>query len=356
MTQGDFFNPEFNKASLRKIIHIDMDAFYASVEQRDNQEFVGKPVIVGGDPKERGVVATCSYEARKFGVRSAMSTSRAYQLCPQGIFVSPRFERYKAVSDQIRSIFYEYTDLVEPLSLDEAYLDVTYNKKGEPLATKLAIQIKAQIFKETGLTASAGVSFNKFLAKAASDWEKPDGLTVIPPDRAAKFVEKLPIRKFYGVGSVTEKKMLSLGIKTGADLLLRSLAELISLFGKSGESFYKMVHCEDDRVVNPHRVRKSYGKEVTFPEDIRNKEEIIETLKKLSTKVGELLERHAILAKTITLKVRYHDFKTVTRSHTLENGVQEGENIFKEALLLLEQTEVSQKPVRLLGVSASNLS
>jgi DNA polymerase-4 len=340
---------------MRKIIHIDMDAFYAAIEQRDNPNLKGKPVIVGGDPSERGVVATCSYEARKFGVHSAMSTSRAYHLCPQGIFIRPRFEVYNSVSQEIRKIFYEYTDLVEPLSLDEAYLDVTVNKKGESLATKLAKEIKQQIVQCTGLTASAGVSFNKFLAKVASDWRKPDGLTVIPPERAVEFIEQLPIRKFYGIGEVTEKKMITRGILTGADLRKWERAALIEDFGKSGDFFYRLAHCLDERPVNPHRIRKSYGKEITLQKDLNEREELLQIIRMLAEKVEKGLQKNQILGRTVTLKVRYRDFKTVTRSLTMDNPMQDKEIIYKVAASLLENTEAGEKYVRLLGISISHL-
>jgi len=242
-----------------------MDAYYASVEQRDRPEFKGKPVIVGGDPKSRGVVAACSYEARKFGIHSAMASSTAYRLCPDAVFIRPRFDMYRAVSTQIREIFYEYTDLVEPLSLDEAFLDVTENYKGMPSATIIAKEIKREIYRRTGgLTASAGISFNKFLAKVASDINKPDGITVITPEMADEFIDRLPIRKFFGVGKVTEEKMLNLGIKTGADLKQYRKEQLIQLFGKSGNYFYDIAHGLDDRPVQPNRIRKSMGKETSY--------------------------------------------------------------------------------------------
>jgi len=339
---------------IRKIIHVDMDAFFASVEQRDHPDLRGRPVIVGGDPEKRGVVATCSYEARKYGVRSAMPTSRARILCPEAIFIKPRFSVYISISHQIRDIFFRYTELVEPLSLDEAYLDVTKNKAEEVSATRLAQKIKKNIFEETGLTASAGVSFNKFLAKIASGWSKPNGLTVVPPEQAQAFVEKLPIRQFFGIGKVTEQKMLAMGIRTGADLRRRGLQELVSRFGKSGAFFYNMAHCQDDRAVNPHRVRKSIGKEVTLQEDICAVEEMEVILKQLARSVSELLKKRKVFARTVTLKARYGDFTTVTRSHTLRTPIQDPESIFQQAVSLLSRTKARETDVRLLGISTSN--
>lgn len=253
-----------------------MDAFYASVEQRDTPELKGKPVIVGGDPNHRGVVAACSYEARKFGIHSAMASSTAYKLCPDAIFIRPRFDVYKAVSSEIREIFHEYTNLVEPLSLDEAFLDVTENFKEMVSATLIAKEIKNQIYSRTGrLTASAGVSFNKFLAKVASDINKPDGITVVTPEMAASFIDRLPIRKFFGVGKVTEEKMIGFGIKTGADLKKYKKEKLIQIFGKSGNYFYNIAHGKDDRPVEPNRIRKSIGKETTLPEDIDDTDQML---------------------------------------------------------------------------------
>ena len=267
---------------LRKIIHIDMDAFYASVEQRDNPQLRGKPVIVGGQPDKRGVVAACSYEARKFGVHSAMSSARAHTICPQAVFVYPRFDKYRAASAVIMEIFHEYTYLVEPLSLDEAFLDVTRNKKGIESATQIARQIRREIFDKTGLTASAGVSYNKFLAKVASDYRKPDGLTVVVPDKAQSFIDHLPIRKFSGVGKVTEKKMLGLGIRTGEDLRKLSRDDLIRIFGKYGAYFYNIAHGMDSRPVTTERIRKSLGKEITLGEDIANTGEMVTILENIA--------------------------------------------------------------------------
>jgi len=274
----------------RKIIHIDMDAFYASVEQRDHPQLRGKPVIVGGDPGSRGVVATCSYEARRFGIHSAMSSARAYRLCPQAIFVRPRFDVYRAVSAQIREIFHQHTDLVEPLSLDEAYLDVTENKQQIASATWVAREILQQIYKQTALTASAGVSYNKFLAKLASDIDKPAGLTVVTPEQAEAFIGQLPVRRFHGIGRVTEKKLLARGIASGADLRRCSLAELEHLFGSAGQYFYDIARGIDTRPVVPNRVRKSIGKETTLAEDCASVDQMLTILGGLADKVAVLLQ------------------------------------------------------------------
>jgi DNA polymerase-4 len=340
----------------RKIIHIDMDAFYASVEQKDNPELKGKPVIVGGDPNSRGVVCACSYEARKFGVHSAMASARAYKLCPDAVFLRPRFDAYSAVSAQIREIFREYTDLIEPLSLDEAYLDVTENKKGIPSATQIAQEIKKKINERTGLTASAGVSFNKFLAKIASDFNKPDGLTVVTPEKADEFIDKLPIRKFFGIGKATEKRMHEIGIKTGADLKRISRDELIRNFGKAGSYFYNIAHGEDERPVNAHRIRKSIGKETTLSEDINDKKQMISILKQIALNLENLVKERNIKGKTVTLKVKYHDFQSVTRSVTIEEPTVEAAIIMKHIKALLDKTEVDRKKVRLLGITISNFA
>lgn len=341
---------------IRKIIHIDMDAFYASVEQRDRPELKGKPVIVGGDPHERGVVAACSYEARKFGIHSAMSSARAHKLCPQAVFLRPRFDVYRAVSAEIMEIFYEYTDLVEPLSLDEAFLDVTNNKKGIASATMVAQEIRKKIYQKVGLSASAGVSFNKFLAKVASDFHKPNGITVVTPDQAQGFIDRLPIRKFFGVGKVTEKKMQERGIKTGADLKKVAKGELIRLYGKSGGYFYRIVHGEDNRPVIPERIRKSIGKETTLSEDIDDRDQVIEILEQIALKVETLLKRRKIKGRTITLKVKYFDFQSITRSITLKKRIDEAAIIMKHVRSLLDNTEAGTRKVRLLGIAISNFA
>ncbi|MDT8317482.1 MAG: DNA polymerase IV [bacterium] len=341
---------------IRKIIHIDMDAFYASVEQRDAPQLKGRPVIVGGDPDSRGVVAACSYEARRYGIHSAMSSSRAYKLCPTAVFMRPRFDAYIAVSKQIREIFKEYTDIIEPLSLDEAFLDVTRNKPGTESATKIAREIRAKIHETTGLTASAGVSFNKFLAKVASDYHKPDGITVITPDRAERFIDALPVGKFFGVGRVTEDKMHSLGIRTGADLKGFSLEELTGLFGKAGGYFYKIAHSRDDRPVSPERVRKSIGKETTLGEDTSNMDMIKDILTEIAGKIAHLLERSGRYGRRVTLKVKYFDFMQVTRSVTVDEPPGTGKEIMRLVNELLKATEAGEKKVRLLGISISGFS
>ena len=340
---------------MRKIIHIDMDAFYASVEQRDRPEFKGKPVIVGGDPKSRGVVAACSYEARKFGIHSAMPSVTAYRLCPNAVFIRPRFDLYRQISSQLREIFCEYTDLVEPLSLDEAFLDVTENYKGMLSATLIAQEIKRKVYDRTGgLTSSAGVSFNKFLAKVASDINKPDGITVITPEMADEFIDKLPIRKFFGVGKVTEEKMLNLGIKTGADLKKYQKEQLIQIFGKSGGYFYDIAHGLDDRPVEPNRIRKSIGKETTFSEDIDDTDHIIEILEDIAAKLENSLIKKDAKGRTITLKVKYFDFQSITRSITIDEPAEGASVIMKYVRPLLSKTEAGEKKVRLLGISISN--
>ena len=340
---------------IRKIIHIDMDAFYASVEQRDRPEFKGKPVIVGGDPKSRGVVAACSYEARKFGIHSAMPSVTAYRLCPNAVFIRPRFDMYREVSSQLREIFCEYTDLVEPLSLDEAFLDVTQNYKGMPSATLIAQEIKRKVYDRTGgLTSSAGVSFNKFLAKVASDINKPDGITVITPEMANEFIDKLPIREFFGVGKVTEEKMLNIGIKTGADLKKYKKEQLIQTFGKSGNYFYDIAHGLDDRPVEPNRIRKSIGKETTFSEDIDDTDHIIEILEDIAAKLENSLIKKDAKGRTITLKVKYFDFQSITRSITIDEPAEGASVIMKYVRPLLSKTEAGEKKVRLLGISISN--
>ncbi|MCB0847166.1 MAG: DNA polymerase IV [Bacteroidetes bacterium] len=339
----------------RKIIHVDMDAFYASVEQRDHPELRGKPIAVGGSGS-RGVVAAASYEARKFGVRSAMPSVTAARLCPDLIFVRHRFDQYRQVSREIREIFFEYTDLVEPLSLDEAYLDVTTNKKGMISATKIAQEIRAKIWDKTHLTASAGISINKFLAKVASDINKPNGLTLIPPDRAESFLEKLSIDKFYGIGKVTAGKMHRLGIHTGGDLKNWTEAELAHRFGKMGRHFYRIVRAIDDREVKPNRPRKSVGAENTFNKDITLEGDMLDRLRPLAQKVSERISQANDAARTITLKIKYHDFVLTTRSRTLDRYVSEFEEIFPVIQELLHQPAFPEKAIRLLGVYLSNLA
>ncbi|MDT8421484.1 MAG: DNA polymerase IV [Desulfuromonadales bacterium] len=340
----------------RKIIHVDMDAFYAAVEQRDRPELRGRPVIVGGDPGSRGVVATCSYEARRFGIHSAMPSAQAYRRCPQAVFVRPRFEAYREVSLQIRTLFHEYTDLVEPLSLDEAYLDVTSNKKGMASATWVARDILQEIAGRTRLTASAGVSFNKFLAKIASDVNKPAGLTVITPQQAAGFIAELPVRRFHGIGRVTEQRLLARGIETGADLRSRSLEELERLFGRSGSYYYGIARGIDNRPVIPNRVRKSIGKEDTLAEDCADRGQMLTILGGLAQRVSALVKGRQTSGLTLTLKVKYSDFQTVTRSHTQFEPIESADVMLSLAEQLLAKTEAGDRPVRLLGLTLSNLT
>ncbi|MCZ6758608.1 MAG: DNA polymerase IV [Bacteroidetes bacterium] len=340
---------------MRKILHIDMDAFYTSVEQRDNPELRGKPVAVGGTSK-RGVVAAASYEARAFGVRSAMPSSVAARKCPDLIFVKTRFDVYKAVSKELRGIFKRYTDLVEPLSLDEAYLDVSEPKISAGSATSIAREIKKAILKETELTASAGVSFNKFLAKLGSDFQKPDGLTVITPANASAFIERLPIEKFYGIGPVTAGRMHDIGVQTGGDLLRLSEDELAARFGKSGRYYYKMARCEDDREVKPSRERKSVGAERTFEEDISDVGELLSRLDRIADSVAERLAQSGVAGHTVTLKIKYHDFEVNTRQMTSKLPVGSREELIELGDLLLRNSPAPPKrPVRLLGLSVSKL-
>lgn len=341
---------------MRKIIHIDMDAFFASVEQRDAPELKGKPVVVGGSPTGRGVVAAASYEARGFGIHSAMPAYRALRLCPQAIFVRPRFERYKEISHQIREIFHQYTDLVEPLSLDEAYLDITENKKHIRSARELAALIKADILRETGLVASAGVAINKFLAKMASDIDKPDGLHVIPPHKMHAYLEQLPVGKFHGIGKATEAKMLQRGIKTGSDLKKLSEQELHRSFGKVGHFYYNIVRGNDPRPVTPNRIRKSVGAENTFSENLESLAEVQDRLRIIAAKVSERLRNAGARGKTITLKVRYDSFESVTRSQTLPDFVEDEAQIYALANELTDQTQAGERPVRLLGITLSGLN
>ncbi len=350
MANKPYFSP------MRKIIHIDMDAFFASVEQHDAPELKGKPVVVGGSPSGRGVVAAASYEARKFGIHSAMPAYRAIRLCPGAIFVKPRFERYKEVSEQIREVFYEFTDLVEPLSLDEAYLDITENKKDIKSARKVATLIKQEIKARTGLTASAGVAINKFLAKIASDLDKPDGLAVITPDKMIGFLEELPVGKFHGIGKATEAKMHSMQLFTGADLKKLSETDLIRHFGKVGYFYYNIVRGIDERRVKPNRIRKSVGAENTFSDDLETLPEMHDKLRTIAAKVSGRMERAEALGRTITLKVRYENFESVTRSQSLDQMVSDEETLYGVATRLMEQTEAGIRPVRLLGISVSNLN
>src|SRR5882762_11325594 len=338
----------------RKIIHIDMDAFYASVEQRDNPELRGKPVAVGGS-LARGVVAAASYEARKFGVRSAMPSITAKRQCPDLIFVKPRFEAYKAVSLQIRQILAEYTPIIEPLSLDEAYLDVTENLQGIGSATEIAEKIRARIRAETELTASAGVSYNKFLAKLASDHRKPDGLFVITPAMGPEFVETLPVRKFHGVGPATAAKMGRLGIKTGLDLRAQTLAFLQQHFGKAGSYYYWVARGVDERPVRADRIRKSVGAENTFPADLFTYEAARDALREIVDKVWQYCEGSGIRGRTVTLKVKFANFQQITRSRTGQMQITTRSELEQLGNALLEPIFPVTKGVRLLGVSLSSL-
>jgi DNA polymerase-4 len=339
----------------RKIIHIDMDAFYASVEQRDNPEYRGKPIVVGGLPEGRGgVVATASYEARKFGIRSAMPSKRALQLCPHAIFIRPRFEAYKEVSRQIREIFHRYTDLIEPLSLDEAYLDVTIDKPGIGSAIDIAMQIKQAIKDELNLTASAGVSINKFVAKIASDINKPDGLKFIGPSAIESFMEALPVEKFYGVGKVTAEKMKKMGLHFGADLKKLSEGEMSRHFGKTGRFYYQIVRGIDDRPVQPHRETKSLGAEDTFAYDLTEVEEMNAELDKIAITVERRLKRYELQGRTITLKVKYSDFRQITRNQSFAKPVDDLETIAATAKSLLLASGIDDVKIRLLGISLSN--
>jgi len=332
-----------------------MDAFFAAVEQRDNPQIKGLPVVVGGQPDSRGVVATCSYEARKFGIHSAMPTSRAYQLCPQAIFVPPRFSAYKEASAAIHNVFKCYTDIIEPLSLDEAYLNVSECDICEGSATLIAKQIRKDIFNAIQLTASAGISYNKFLAKLASDQNKPNGQFVIKPGEAEQFLNTLPIGRFYGVGKITENKMHSFGIKTGGDLKNKSLRALQKIFGNSAEYYYEISRGIDERPVSNSRVRKSLGAETTFQQDISDINEMQVQLLMLLKEVLLSLEKRELLAHTITIKVKYADFVQVTRSYTSDSALTE-HNMAKELIpVLLKKTEAKKNRVRLLGVSFSNL-
>ena len=337
----------------RKIIHVDMDAFYASVEQLDDESLRGKPLAVGGS-EQRGVVAAASYEARKFGVRSAMSGVLAKRKCPELIFVKPRFERYKEVSQQIRKIFLEYSDLVEPLSLDEAFIDVTVNKKNMESANDIAKEIRAKIFEETGLTASAGISINKFTAKIASDINKPNGQKTIHPSQVLDFLEKLPIRKFFGVGEATAKKMNAWGIYNGHDLKQHTLPFLNQNFGKSGAHFYNIVRGVQHSKVKPDRVRKSVGAERTFDQNIASESFMLEKLNDIGTELEKRLVKSKNKGKTVTVKIKFSDFTTQTRSKTVEEHLQLKADFFPIIEELLYQEEI-KKSVRLLGITISNL-
>lgn len=340
---------------MRKIIHIDMDAFFASVEQRDRPELRGRPVIVGGSPARRGVVSTCSYEARRFGVHSAMPSASAFRLCPGAVFIEPDHRRYVEESRRIMEIFGEVTRTVEQVSIDEAYLDVTENSFGWSSATRIARYIRNAIRTRTGLTASAGVSYNKFLAKVASDYRKPDGLTVIPPEEAEAFLDDLPVEKFHGLGKVAAQKLRSMNIRRGADLRQLELPVLKRLFGKSGEWFYAVVRGIDDRPVETEYDPKSVSRETTFDMDLADAREMRIVLRTLARKVYRRALRHGVTGRTVTLKVKFSDFKTVTRSLGCEETVTSGEQLGDLAVELLAKTEAAKRPVRLLGVGITSL-
>lgn len=338
----------------RKIVHVDMDAFFASVEQRDFPELRGKPVAVGGSA-DRGVVAAASYEARKFGVRSAMASKTAKRLCPNLIFVKPRFEVYKRISEQIREIFLSHTPLVEPLSLDEAYLDVTENIQGIKTATEIALQIKKEVKEKTQLIASAGVSYNKFLAKMASDVNKPDGLFIIKPQKAQGFIDGLDVKKFFGIGRVTAAKMYQMGIRTGLDLRQKEVTFLAQHFGKSGAYYHQIANGNDDREVNPERIRKSIGCENTFSQDYTDQDDLYRELNNVLDELWRRMQRSKAFGKTVTLKIKFSDFEIITRSKSSQSVLLEESLISKVAYELLNNELPFEQGIRLMGVSISNL-
>ena len=341
--------------SVRRILHVDMDAFYASVEQRDRPELRGKPVVVGGDPHHRGVVAAASYEARVFGVRSAIPMARAVRLCPSLVVVPPDFSRYRSISQQVFAMFREVTPLVEPLSLDEAYLDVTENAWGEPLGREVALRLKTQIREVIGLTASAGVAPNKFLAKIASAWKKPDGLTVIAPARVESFLQKLPVDALWGVGPVTAGRLRDRGIVRLVDVRSADPAVLRDAVGSQVDWLRQLADGLDDRPVVPNRAAKSCGSENTFSKDLTSLDEIRAAIDEMARDAAGWLDRKSLLCRTVTIKVRYSDFSTVTRSHSQSPATRDADEIASRACALLDRTEAGQRPVRLLGASVHNL-
>src|SRR5512134_233398 len=343
-------------AAVRKIIHLDMDAFYASVEQRDDPSLKGKPVAVGGSPQGRGVVAACSYEARTFGVRSAMPMARALRLCPDLVIVRPDFARYKAASQQVMAILRSVTPLVEPLSLDEAYLDVTENALREPLAMEVAKYLKRRILEKTALTAYAGVAPNKFLAKIASGWKKPDGLTVIAPERVEAFLQKLPVEALWGVGPVTAKKLRAIGIEKLVDVRAADEKELRRAVGSLAEWLQRLSRGDDPRKVTPNRPWKSISAEDTYPEDLTDVKEMRAEIERLAKRVAGSVGKKGLVARTVTIKVRYANFTTVTRSHTGEAPTADARQIAGRALALLARTDAGKRPVRLLGVGVHGLA
>ncbi|WP_404334855.1 DNA polymerase IV [Sphingomonas sp. MMS12-HWE2-04] len=340
---------------VRKILHIDMDAFYASVEQRDDPALRGRPVAVG-HAAARGVVAAASYEARTFGVRSALPSVTALRRCPELVFVPPRFEVYRAVSKQIHAIFADYTPLIQPLSLDEAYLDVTANLRGLPTAWTTAKEIRRRIFEETGLTASAGISYNKFLAKLASDHRKPNGQFAVTPDMGAAWVETLPVKRFHGVGPVTAKKMQTLGIETGADLRAKSFDFLREHFGSAAGWYYSIARGEDDRPVEPDRVRKSSGSETTFDRDLTEAGEIEAGVLEMADDVWEWCDKAQAFGRTATVKVKYGDFQQITRSRSLSGLIDSRAQLHAMSLALIRSVLPTPKGIRLVGVTVSNFA
>jgi len=341
--------------SVRRILHIDMDAFYASVEQRDNPAIRGKPVVVGGDPTKRGVVGASSYEARAFGVRSAMPMSRAVRLCPSLIIIHPDFQKYRTVSEQVFAIYRSVTPLVEPLSLDEAYLDVTENTWRETLGVTVAQRIKQAIKETTSLTASAGVAPNKFLAKIASGWHKPDGLTVIAPGRIESFLQGLSVEALWGVGPKTAERLRAHGIEKLVDVRTRSIDELRQIVGSAAEWLHDLSHGRDDRPVDPDQERKSCGSECTYETDLTDLARIRAEVDDMARDAAKWLDRHTLFARTIVIKVRYSDFTTITRSHSEPQPTRDPDAVAARAIGLLDKTEAGRRPIRLLGVSVHNL-
>ncbi|PKN78818.1 MAG: DNA polymerase IV [Candidatus Cloacimonetes bacterium HGW-Cloacimonetes-1] len=340
---------------MKKIIHVDMDAYYAAIEIRENPSLKGKPVIVGGSPNSRGVVSTCSYEARVFGVHSGMASSQAWRLCPQGVFVYPHFQIYKEVSATIRDIFYRYSDIVEPMSLDEAYIDVTENKVNEPYATEIAKKIKADVLRETSLTCSAGVSYNKFLAKIGSELQKPDGLVVIPPRKAQEILFKLPIEKYHGIGKVTAARMNKLGVFNGADLYQKSMKDLMRYFGKAGLFYYYIVRGIDNREIITEHEAKSISNENTFHEDIDKMDVLLAELQRISEKLANRMMYKKMQGQSIVLKVKYDNFEIITRSASLPQLTNDDGVIFASAKQLFLQHWDQSRKIRLLGIGINNL-
>ncbi|HET6266729.1 MAG TPA: DNA polymerase IV [Acidobacteriota bacterium] len=344
-----------NSGQVRKIIHVDMDMFYAAVELLDRPELRDKPVVVGGSPRSRSVVTTANYVARKFGIRSAMPCAEAYRRCPDTVFLPPDFPKYHKYSQMIRAILYKYTDLVEPLSLDEAYLDVTVNKIDEPSATRIAMAIKKEIFEQTGgLTASAGVAPNMFVAKIASDMNKPDGLTVVPPEKVLEFILPLPVRRIPGIGPVSDAKMEKLEIRTVSDLATKSREFLEEHFRSFGEYLWKIAQGIDDRQVTPSWERKSLGAEDTFARDLLDVRDIEYYLRECAQRVFKVLEKEEKQARTVTLKIKYHDFRTITRRKTIEEFIASPDEIYAIACELLSKTDAGRVKIRLAGISLSN--